>query len=279
MPPAGRLLGRADTGTHGRVRKRFCLKPRARFRTTRDPSSDKARGQKNRARPAWGRARELNSRRSGLELEARAELNLTLAEERAVRRGRRTEGRVKCQRVAREVVEGRVDARDLRAVEEVEALGQYLEVHALLDLEAAREAHVEVPDFRLLEEVARRAREARRAARAVDAAARRVVRREAEGRRGDRARDVARVARAREGVKDGRERPAVEDRAADLVVLEAREVRVVDDARDELVAAVEVRQAVLGELVERVERQVARSERHGALAVVRRARERVVHLE
>src|ERR1700759_3968183 len=89
-----------------------------------------------------------------LELEAKGELNLTLAEERAARLGGRQEVRVEDQRRAARAADRRVNVRYLSAVEDVEALDQSLKVHRLFQAEATRDSQVCVDDARHLEGVA-----------------------------------------------------------------------------------------------------------------------------
>src|SRR2546423_14210748 len=238
--PRAKGVERREDGVGGRRGYRFTgAEMRVRFSTPGGLSSEQKNGRAHKGARPFGEKNVSGS--LPLELEAHAELNLTLAEERAVRAGDGVEAAgaaVEGQSRTGYGVERLVDCGDLRAVEEVEALGQHLDVRALCDLEAAREARIEVPDFRLLEEVARDEREARRAARAVDAAARRRVRGEAEGRGTYGAGDVPAEALPGEGVKNRGERPAVEDRAARLVGLQAGEGGVVVVPRPEFMAGV-----------------------------------------
>src|ERR1051326_6161100 len=181
---------------------------------------------KNRAR-SFSRARPSKSSEFAfaLELEAKGELNLALAEERAAGFRDLLEARVEGQGRARRRVDRRVDVRHLRAVEDVEAFDQRFEVHRLLQMEASRQAQVGVDDARHREGVAGQKREARRAARTVDAACR--VRPEAS--RGRRGRSAAGLdggeRRARVSGEDRRDGPAVKDRAADLAVAVVEELR------------------------------------------------------
>ena len=102
-----------------------------------------------------------------LELEASGKLNLALTEQCAVSAGdvkeRIRSHPVEGQRRARLVIDSRVDVRDLRAVEHVEALSQQFELDTLSQTESSRNPSVEVPNVRLFEEVARHHRKARRA--------------------------------------------------------------------------------------------------------------------
>ena len=120
---------------------------------------------------------------SALELKANCQLDLTLPEERAVSSSGDAEYRIFRQtlREARgatrsgEVIQGGVYASDLRAVEEVEGFRQNLQPRSFGNVEPSRKAHVNVPNVRLLEEVARQETRSGGAARTVDAAARRRV--------------------------------------------------------------------------------------------------------
>src|SRR5215212_5224043 len=59
-----------------------------------------------------------------LELEASCELHLTLTEQRAVGAGSRAEWCVEGQSASRQVVDGAVDGRHLRAIEDVKAFNE-----------------------------------------------------------------------------------------------------------------------------------------------------------
>ncbi len=100
-----------------------------------------------------------------LKLEPSGKLNLALTEQRAVSAGNDAERRVKRQGRAGEVVKRTVHARDLRTVEQVEGLCQHFQLGPFSDAKPTRETHVEIPDVRLLEEVARGKREAVRSRR------------------------------------------------------------------------------------------------------------------
>src|SRR5690349_19976053 len=99
-----------------------------------------------------------------LELEAGCELHLTLTEQRAVSTRGRAKWRVESQSASRQVVKRAVHTRNLRAIEHVEAFNQEFELQSFSQAEPARESRVDVPNVRLLEEVARHEREAGRTA-------------------------------------------------------------------------------------------------------------------
>src|SRR5689334_12015648 len=90
---------------------------------------------------------------SKLELEARGELHLALAEERTVCAGdveeRIGSGAVKRQCRTGQVVNRSVNHRHLRAVEDVETFRQHFQLHLLSETEASRKSRVNVPNVRL----------------------------------------------------------------------------------------------------------------------------------
>src|SRR5262249_39491567 len=111
---------------------------------------------------------------TGLELKARGQLNLPLAEEEPVRAGHLAERgvviEIGCRTNRGDAVEGVIYRRHLGVVEEVETLSQQFEFRLFSYAETTRNPHIEVPDFRLLEEVPRHERQAERTIGPVDSA-------------------------------------------------------------------------------------------------------------
>src|ERR1051325_5976270 len=87
----------------------------------------------------------------GLELEAGCELHLTLTEQRAVSAGDVKErigpGAVEGQRRSGLVVNRWINNRHLRAVENVEAFHQKLQLHTLSNAEASRKPRINPQSF------------------------------------------------------------------------------------------------------------------------------------
>src|SRR5689334_10937864 len=85
-----------------------------------------------------------------LKFEARGELHLALAEQRAVCAGdveeRIGSSAVECQRRSGKVVNRSVNDCHLRAVEDVETFRQHFDLHLLTQTEASRESRVNVPN-------------------------------------------------------------------------------------------------------------------------------------
>ena len=140
-----------------------------------------------------------------LELKPGGQLHLPLAEKEAICAGNRTECRVEDQvsGVGRDTgggdgVDSVVHRGNLSVVEDIESFSQQLQLGALAETEATRDAQVGVLDRRLLEEVARQECKTQGSIRAIDAA--RLA--EAEGSTGA-ARKIRGVARAGESVEDG----------------------------------------------------------------------------
>src|SRR5687768_455150 len=100
---------------------------------------------------------------SALEFKANCQLDLTFSEERAVSSSDDTERRIFHQtlretgRATRsgKVIQVGVHAGDLGSVEQVKGFRQNLQPGSLSNVEPAREAHVQIPDLRLFEGVAR----------------------------------------------------------------------------------------------------------------------------
>src|SRR6185369_17951070 len=137
--------------------------------------------------------------------------HLTLTEQRAVSAGGHAKRRIESQSASRQVVERAVHTGDLRAIEHVETFDQEFELHGFSQAEPARESRVDIPDVRLLEEVAGNEREAGRTAGTVDTAARSLIGSESKRLRIDAAADVAVKALTRERVQDRSKCPTVED--------------------------------------------------------------------
>src|SRR6185503_1265453 len=203
------------------------------------------------------------------ELKPSGELNLTLTEERAVRTGNSSESGVEVQRATRNVVKRRVDVGPLCPVENVKAFSQQFEPRAFRNIETSRESCVDVPDIRLLEEVARYQSKPIGAARTINTSAWSLVAREPERLRVDRAADVSGIPLTGERIQDRRKRPAIENVLGRSVL---ERVRTVNNTRHKLLSAIEVRQAVFVRLVKGIERQVVRCKCGRALTVVRGTR-------
>ena len=101
-----------------------------------------------------------------LELQSSSKLHLALAEQRAVSAGdvkeRIGSHAVEGQRGPRLVIDSRVDVRNLRAVEHVEAFSEHFELNRLSQAKTSRKPRVQIPNVRLLKEVAWHQCEARR---------------------------------------------------------------------------------------------------------------------
>ena len=95
-----------------------------------------------------------------LELEASRKLNLTLTEERTVSTGRGTERRIVGQRSARQVVERSINSGHLGSIKPVESFRKYFQLHSFVQAKAPRKPAIEIPNIRLLEEIARQNGEA-----------------------------------------------------------------------------------------------------------------------
>ena len=199
-----------------------------------------------------------------LEFKPYAELDLTLLEEETVSAGSCAErgnesGKygaapkwtgTGCSSSATETVDLIVHACDLRAVKDIEAFSEHFDFRILFNRETTGDTQIDVPDRRLMEKVVRQVGKTQRTIRAVNTA----VLAEAEDTAGAETVSGGRVARPGEHTYDRGNSPAIEDRSGSLIIFEASEVRVVNNARDELVSPVKGRQSSLALLVEWIER-------------------------
>ena len=158
-------------------------------------------------------------------------------------------------------VDTRAHRRNLGPIEEVKAFCKQFQLHVLSKTEASRDTHVQVPDIRLLEEIAGHQRETGCASRSINAASLRwcvwskpeiITCSSCTTARTHGAGNGSGEALSREGVKDRRNCPAIEYRST--CVTAALEVCVVDNAGFKLLSSIKSLQTVFSLLVEGVER-------------------------